>query len=72
MKLKEFLLVLVLFTIGIFFFMMFFIPPIEWQSIINYFLVTSIWGWIGQTGYLIFAALFCTAGYFFIKGVLSS
>ena len=71
MKIKEFLFVLVIFCVGIFAFMMFFIPPIEWQSIINYFLVTSFWGWIGEAGFLVLTALVFTAGYFFIRGLMS-
>ena len=51
MNIKDFLLVLFLFCIGIFVFMLFFIPPIEWKSIVEYFLVTSPWEWIGQILY---------------------
>ena len=57
--------------VAIFLFLLAFIPPIEWQSIINYFMVTPFWIWIGQTGYLVMAAVFCTAGYFFVREVVT-
>ena len=72
MNIKDFLLVLFFFCIGIFVFMLFFIPPVEWKSIVEYFLVTSPWEWIGQIGFLVMAALGCAASYFFLKGVLTT
>jgi len=71
MNLKDFLKVLVFFSVGIFLFMMLFIPPFEWESIINYFIVTSFWSWIGEAGFLVLTALAFTAGYFFIEGLIS-
>lgn len=68
---KDFLIVLFLFCLGIFVFMMFFIPPVEWKMIVEYFLVTSVWDWVGQLGFLVLAALGLTTSYFFIKGVFT-
>lgn len=57
--------------IAILIFILFFYPPVVWQSWIDYILKTPLWITIGQSGFFILAALALAVGVIFVKELVT-
>lgn len=67
MKIDSFFKTMVISAIFILAFILFFYPPVVWQSWIDYIMTTPVWTTIGNMGFIFLAVLAVAVGVVFVK-----